>query len=97
MIAFPFDTNLIIQICRDNDIAMVGLFGSTARGEATAKSDIDLLVRFAQRKSLLTVVRLERELSEALGGKVDLVTEASISPYLSESIFQDLVVIYEAQ
>jgi len=74
---------------------MVGLFGSSARGEATETSDIDLLIKFSKPKSLLSIVKLERNLSEALGKKVDLLTEAAISPYLKERIFRDLAVIYE--
>jgi len=75
---------------------MIGIFGSMARGEATDKSDIDLLVKFSKRKSLLALVKLERELSTILGRKVDLLTEAAISPYLRERIMHDLQVIYEA-
>ena len=75
---------------------MIGIFGSMARGEATDKSDIDLLVKFSKRKSLLALVKLERELSTILGRKVDLLTEAAISPYLREQIMHDLQVIYEA-
>ncbi len=96
MTTIPFDTNKLIEICRQNDVAMIGVFGSMARGEATEQSDIDLLVRFSKRKSLLTLVRLEREMSEALGRKVDLLTEAAISPYLRDDIKQALRVIYEA-
>jgi hypothetical protein len=96
MTAYPFDTARLVAICRKNDVAMVGIFGSMARGEATAQSDIDLLVKFAKRKSLLALVRLERELSSALGRKVDLLTEAAISPYLRERVLGDLQVIYEA-
>jgi uncharacterized protein len=55
-----------------------------------------LLVRFNRRKSLLALVRLERELTAALGRKVDLLTEASVSPYLRERIFSELRVLYEA-
>lgn len=84
----------IINLCRKNDIYMVGLFGSTARGEATKSSDVDLLVRLSKPKSLLSLVKLERNLSEALGRKVDLVTEAAISPYLKDRIFEELEVIY---
>lgn len=91
-----FDTDNLIEICRENDVAMVGLFGSTARDEETEKSDIDLLVKFAKRKSLLAVVKLERELSEALGKKVDLLTEGAISPYIRDTIFRDLKVIYDS-
>jgi len=91
---FPFDTTRLIDICRHHDVSMIGVFGSTARGEAKKKSDIDLIVRFSKRKSLLAVVRLERELTEALRRKVDLLTEAAISPYLQERIMKEMRVVY---
>ncbi|MFQ5420900.1 MAG: nucleotidyltransferase family protein [Anaerolineae bacterium] len=96
MMEFPFDTNKLIEICRHNDVAKIGVFGSMARGEATEKSDVDLLVDFSQRKSLLALVRLERELSTALKRKVQLLTEAAISPYIRDRIKRELKVIYEA-
>jgi predicted nucleotidyltransferase len=94
--SYPFNLNQLVEICRQNDLAMVGVFGSMARGEATTRSDIDLLVRFSSRKSLLALVRLERELSTALGRPVDLLTEGGLSPYLREQILSELQVIYEA-
>jgi len=92
----PFDTNKLIDICRQNDVAKIGVFGSSSRGEANPDSDIDLLVEFSKRKSLLSLVALEREMSVALGKKVDLLTEAAISPYLRDRILRDLRIIYEA-
>jgi len=92
---YPFDTARMIDICRQNDVSFVGLFGSFARGENTENSDIDLLVKFSSRKSLLALVRLERELTLALGRKVDVLTDASISPYIRANILHDLKVIYE--
>lgn len=97
MATFPFDTENLIKLCRQNNVAMIGIFGSTARGEATDESDIDFLVEFDIRKSLLEVVRFERELSESLGKKVDLLTEAAISPYIRENILQDLTIIYDSK
>ncbi len=97
MNAYPFDTARLVEICRQNDVSMVGVFGSMARGEATEKSDIDLLVKFAKRKSLLALVKLERELSTALGRKVDLLTEPALSPYIRDRILRELKVIYEAR
>ncbi len=73
---------------------MIGVFGSMAHGDATEQSDIDLLVKFAKRTSLLKLVRLERELSTTLGRKVDLLTENALSPYLRENILEGLQVIY---
>jgi predicted nucleotidyltransferase len=67
-----------------------------ARREATASSDIDLLVDFSEPKSLLAFVGVERRLSEAIGRKVDLLTEAAISPYLRQRILGEAFTIYEA-
>jgi predicted nucleotidyltransferase len=58
-------------------------------------SDVDLMVRFSKRKSLLSLVKIEREISTALGRKVDLLTEAAISPYLKDRIMKELMVLYE--
>jgi hypothetical protein len=93
-ITYPFDLPRMIDICRQNDVSMIGVFGSMARGESKKKSDIDLIVRFAKRKSLLGMVRLERELTEALGRKVDLLTEAAISPYMRERVLKEMQVVY---
>lgn len=96
MTAYPFDIPRMIDICRRNDVSMVGIFGSMAREESREKSDIDLIVRFSKRKSLLSLVRLERELGEAPGRKVDLLTEEAISPYLRERILKEMQVVYSA-
>jgi len=72
----------------------VAVFGSYVRGEERPESDIDIIVEFSERKSLLELVRIERELSEFLGIKVDLLTEKSISPYMIDSIREEMEVIY---
>ena len=92
----PTETAKLIQLFKGNDIIQAGVFGSVARGEATEQSDIDLLVTFKTSKSLLFQVRLEREMSDLLGKKVDLLTEIAISPYLRSRIKNELQVIYEA-
>jgi predicted nucleotidyltransferase len=91
---YSFSVTKLIDVCRQNDVSMVGVFGSMACGEANKKSDIDLIVRFSKRKSLLAMVRLERELTEALGRKVDLLTEAAISPYMRERVLKEMQVLY---
>jgi uncharacterized protein len=95
MSTYPFSLSKLIDICSQNDVSMIGVFGSMARGDAEKKSDIDLVVRFSKRKSLLSIVRLERKLSEALGRKVDLLTEGALSPYLRERILKEMRVVYE--
>ena len=83
----------ILPILKTYDADRIGIFGSYAREEATEDSDLDILVHFRGQKSLLTLVRIERELTESTGIKVDLLTEQSISPYLIDNIKSELKVI----
>lgn len=85
----------LLQACRENDIVFMAVFGSIARGDYKKDSDIDLLVRFSKPKSLLSLVKIERTITKILGKKADLLTEASISPYLRERIKQQMEVFYE--
>lgn len=75
-------------------VSEVALFGSVARGEETEQSDIDLLVTFKKPVSLFTLVRLEQELTGALGRQVDLLTYGSISPYILPYVEKDKVILY---
>jgi predicted nucleotidyltransferase len=85
----------IVSILARYRVKKIAVFGSYARGEAKPESDIDILVEFSERKSLLDLVGIEQELSEALGVKADLLTEKSISPYLIDRIKKEMKVIYE--
>lgn len=89
------DRAKLAKICERNDIRFLGLFGSFLHGDATSGSDVDLLARFSQRKSLVDLVRIEREIAEALGRDVDLVTEASLSPHLRDRILDDVQAVYD--
>ena len=85
----------VVQVLKKHGARKIAIFGSYARGEEKPESDIDIIVEFLERKSLLELVRIERELSEVLGIKVDLLTEKSISPYLIDTIRKEMEVIYE--
>lgn len=90
------DIKEVIEICKAHGTQKVALFGSFVRGEAGPDSDVDLIVDFGRPIGLLALVRLERELSELLGRKVDLLTEKAISPHLRDRILNEQQVIYEA-
>ncbi len=75
----------------------ISIFGSYARFEESKTSDIYILVVFKKTPSLLKMIQIENELSEKLGLKVDLVTDASIkNKVIRKSIDKDLQIIYHA-
>lgn len=84
----------LVHVLKGHGARKVAVFGSYARGEEKPGSDIDIVVNFSRRTSLLKLVRIERELSELLGKKVDLLTERSISPYLIKAIKKQMKVLY---
>jgi predicted nucleotidyltransferase len=88
----PFDDK-IISFMHQQGAERVGVFGSYARNEARPDSDLDLMVWFKEQKSLLGIIRIERELSELLGIKIDLLTEQAVSPHLINRIRRELKVI----
>src|SRR3989304_1088895 len=69
-------------------ITYLGLFGSTARGEATPSSDIDILVDFNKTKTLFDLSDIQSDLENILGKKADLVLRSGIRkqllPYLKK-------------
>lgn len=71
----------------------IGIFGSYARGEQGEDSDLDLLVTFGRRLTLLDLIGLEMDLTEALGIKVDLVTRNALSPLILPFVEKDLKMI----
>ena len=83
------------DICHQFQVSSLKIFGSVARGEERPDSDIDILVKFTQPVSLLTLIRMEREMSNLLGRKVDLVTEDGLSPYIREDVLASARRIYE--
>jgi len=81
--------------CNAKDIAMLGVFGSVARGEDTANSDVDLLIRLSKPVGLVEFIALEDTFTEIFGRNVDLATEASLHPLIRQNVLADLQVIYE--
>lgn len=83
----------IIDILRRNDAKRASFFGSIARGEMAQDSDVDLLVEFEGRKSLLDIAGLKIELEDALNKRVDVITYRSLHPLLKDRILAEQVPI----
>lgn len=89
--------NIILEFLKPYNPLFIGLFGSYARNEQTDNSDIDILVSFQNGISLLQLIRLENELSERLGHKVDLITVGAIkNKRIKNNILSDLQILFQA-
>jgi uncharacterized protein len=88
--------HIILSTLKPYNPLRIGVFGSFARRENNTDSDLDILVRFKSPVSLLELIRLENNLSEKLGIRVDLVTEGALTnPIVKKSIEQDMEIILE--
>ncbi|MHC1687854.1 MAG: nucleotidyltransferase family protein [Methanothrix sp.] len=95
----PRSLDEILQILKQNmpeitvryKVKSMGVFGSYVRGEAKKSSDLDILVEFDQAPSLLKLIRMEDDLSERLGIKVDLVMKKTLKPRIGQRILGEVV------
>jgi predicted nucleotidyltransferase len=71
----------------------VRLFGSAGRGERDVSSDLDLLVDMAEGRTLFDLIALSNDLEESLGVQVDVVTEASLSPYMRDRVLDEAIAL----
>lgn len=86
---------MAVPILKNYGVSRAYLSGSYARGEQDQNSDIDLLVEYAPdaERTLFKAVELKYELEDTLQRKVDVLTEAAISPYIRPYVLKDRQVI----
>jgi uncharacterized protein len=92
----------IDRYCRQNSIRHLKAFGSILGdrlGDFRENSDLDLLVEFESgtRVTLLDMARMERELGELIGFKVDLRTADDLSRYFRHEVLQEAVELRAAR
>ena len=87
----------IKSFCKSNKIKKLSLFGSYLKNNYSADSDVDLLVEFEEDTNygLLDLSRMERELSEIIGKKVDLRTPNELSRYFRDTVLREAKVEYD--
>ena len=91
------DRTKLEALCREYHVKRLALFGSRTRGEERPDSDLDVLVEFEEGGTPgLKFFRLERELSELLGYRVDLNTPKFLSPYFRDEVMAHVQSIYAA-
>ena len=79
----------ILRIAAEHGARDVRVFGSVVRSEATAGSDLDVLVKLDEDRCLLDHVALKQDLEDLLGGEVDVVTEGGLHRLLRERILAE--------
>jgi predicted nucleotidyltransferase len=92
-VALPAIREDVRRIAAAHGAGNVRVFGSVGRGEQDASSDLDLLVDMAEGRSLFDLIALSNDLEESLGVDVDVVTEASLSPYIRARVLDEAVAL----
>lgn len=87
----------IISVFKPFNPTKLGIFGSYARGENTAQSDIDIMYAFQDGIGLFQLVKIKDTLEKLLDKKIDLVSEKYINEKIKPIISKDLKVIYESK
>jgi predicted nucleotidyltransferase len=83
----------ILSLAQAHGAHNVRIFGSVARGEAHADSDIDFLVEMDNGRSLLDLIELSQDLETLLQHKVEVLTDKGLSPYLEKRIHAEAVLL----
>lgn len=71
------------------------LFGSYAKNEQTAESDIDLLVNFKQPIDLFDFIDLQDYISNLFNKKIDLGTINSLKNFIKERVLEEAIALWE--
>lgn len=91
------DRDRIVAILREHGVLHASIFGSFARGDQHAASDVDLLVDLPVGASLFDLSRLALALEDALGRPFDLVTSfARLHPLIQDRIRKEEVILLRA-
>ena len=90
-------TRKIAEYFKTQPVVKEWLFGSYARGEQRADSDVDILVNYdrSQRIGLFKISAMHLDLEKILGKEVDLVEENMLFPWVASSVNHDKKLIYE--
>ena len=78
---------------RKRGIRSLAVFGSVARGEATAESDLDILVDFSRPVGLFDFLRTKNYLEQITRCRVDLVSPDALRPEFNERILNEAVIV----
>ena len=74
-------------------VRSLGVFGSYVQGDAKPDSDLDILVAYHKPPTLFEFVGLQRQLSQILNIRVDLVMKTALKPKIGKRILAEVVLV----
>ena len=88
----------VADFCRRHQVKELAVFGSAARGDMRADSDIDLLVDFLPeaRVGLLDLAGMMIEFSDLVGRKVDIAVKPGLKPRVRDEVLSEARPLYAA-
>jgi predicted nucleotidyltransferase len=91
------DRRRLAEFCRRNGICKLAFFGSVLRDDFGPDSDVDVLVEFEPgRTPGFGFFRLQDELAEIIGRRVDLHTPGFLSPHFRDAVVREAEVVHVA-
>ncbi len=81
------------RLQREYAVRSLGLFGSYIRGKQKKGSDLDILVEFEEVPGMFRFLDLERDLSQLLRVRVDLVQKDALKPAIGKRILQEVLMV----
>lgn len=96
VVQIPLPKEAIVRFCNRHHIQRLALFGSVLRDDFSPESDVDVLVQFEPGKAPgWEFFRMQDELADLLGRRVDLNTPGFLSPYFREQVLLAAETVYE--
>lgn len=86
----------VAEICRRYSVSELSLFGSVLRDDFRHDSDVDILVAFKPDAEIgfMEYSRMQRDLSTALGRKVDMVSKTGLKAVIRDDVIASSRIIY---
>jgi predicted nucleotidyltransferase len=90
-LGIAIDHERIVEFCRRNRVRRLSFFGSVLRDDFGPASDVDVLVEFEPEATVgyFSMSRMEQELTEMFGRRVDLRTPKELSRYFRDQVLSD--------
>ena|SRR5258708_16291213 len=81
----------ILRLAREYRASNIRVFGSVARGEATSKSDLDLLVTFQTNYTFWDQIGLQQDIETLIGRKVEVIHDKFLREEFVPYVMPDIV------